>query len=102
MRLSDTSIKFYQKNRELYQIMFGVVGIAGVHETCGQNSAPNLTAEFVKSVLAKALSGSTESLFINWWALMHGFISIGMNISSSGFKELIPFYNEAIERFLKN
>lgn len=99
--ITNTTIDFYKKEKELYQVMFGVVGISGVKENCSFNSTASLTAQFIKDAIAKVLDGDVQSLFVNWWAIVHGFISISESMMEGEMAELLPYLDDSIKRFLK-
>lgn len=100
--MSDATVEFYLQNRELYQIMFGVIGVSGVSSECSAGSSSTLGAEFAREKLSAALEGDATSLFFNWWALIHGFISIGTTMSTEEFKGIMPYFHDSIKRFLKS
>lgn len=100
-KLSDLTIKFYLENRRIYQLMFGVIGIPGVQDICEETNSATQTASFIKELISSKMKGDRNELFYNWWALIHGFISIGINMSSNEFLKLKPFINKSISRFIK-
>jgi AcrR family transcriptional regulator len=100
-QITNTTLDFYFQNKELYQIMFGVVGLQGVKNECVENSNSSKASSLLKDILSEILIGDPQSLFLNWWALIHGFISIGTTIEDTKFKAMLPYLDEAIDRFMK-
>ncbi len=101
-RIARGTLDFYLENRALYQAMFGVVGLSGVFDECDRDSLALGAAQYVQKFLTKALDGDPTSLFMNWWALVHGFISIGNTLSPEEFEKIVPYLDQAIERFLRS
>lgn len=99
--ITRKTIEFYLNNKELYQIMFGVVGITGVKKTCREDTQSYSVAHFIKKILENALPGNSDSLFFNWWALVHGFISIGMGMGEQDFMNMLSYLDDSIERFVE-
>jgi AcrR family transcriptional regulator len=100
LQLSHSSVRFFRENRELYQLMFGVLGVQGVRTSCLPDSASMAANSLVRDYLEQALEGDSDSLFLNWWALVHGFISIGMTLESEAFELMIGHLDTALRRFL--
>ena len=98
--LTEATVKFYFENRQLYQIMFGVIGLAGVSQTCGEESVPNQVAQFIKRILSQAVEGDIDSVFFQWWALVHGFISIGSTMPEERFRQILPHLDAALRKFM--
>ena len=99
--LTESTLSFYFENRQLYQVMFGIIGLPGVPDSCGEESDSYRVAEFIKNVLSNAAEGDIDSLFFRWWALVHGFISIGASMSEDRFRQILPYLDEALEKFLE-
>ena len=68
---------FAMKNPDLYQVMFNLEGIRSV--PAGQHylrESAAVVAHFFQSL--PPYPGGREELFFNWWAMVHGFISLSM------------------------
>lgn len=102
INLSYATIDFFKNNRELYQIMFGVIGLRGVSTSCDASSYSFSASNIVKDQLVKVLKGDSYSLFLNWWAIVHGFISIEFSSpNENGFDDLILHFDSALNHFLR-
>jgi AcrR family transcriptional regulator len=99
--ITNDTLDFYLQNKELYQIMFGVLGLQGVRPECSENTYSSTSSAYIKEVLAEILHDDAQSLFINWWSIIHGFISIGATISDEKFKAMKPYLDDAITRFIR-
>lgn len=68
---------FAAKNPDLYQVMFNLEGIrsipGGAHYL---RESAAVVARFFQGL--PPYSGGREELFFNWWAMVHGFISLSM------------------------
>lgn len=68
---------FATKNPDLYQVMFNLEGIrstpGGAHYL---RESAAVVAHFFQGL--PPYSGGREELFFNWWAMVHGFISLSM------------------------
>lgn len=89
-------------NPELYQVMFNLEGT--------QSQSPNpeairTAADCIVSSLKHlhTFPAERESLFINWWSMVHGYISIIMAGHLPGFKNKMKAELQgALERFIKS
>lgn len=95
-------VRFHNTNTELYQIMFGVVGISGVSDMCRDSSVSVESTRYIKAVIAQFLPGDSNSLFFNWWALVRGFISMieQMSNEKDNKKAMKAYFDEAMQRFI--
>lgn len=86
------SWRFAREKPEYYQVMFN---LGGIHCQAEQESEGlQKAAAVVYRILAQAGVTDAESTFMNWWALVHGFIALNMNGQ-------MPFDSEKMEQLLK-
>ncbi len=103
-RITNTTIEFFLSNRELYQLMFGIVGMPGFDSEyqCKPGCPKEQLSMFAKDVISKSAEGDVESLFFSWWAMVQGYISIGLSLPNDEFKSfLLPYLEEGIGRLFK-
>lgn len=108
--LSEVAWKFATENKELYEVMFGLTGSPS-NNASGNETNHHLQEDasehfqeleiFVQKYLTDCLEGDEESLFINWWALVQGFILIQKNKGDEELDSTFTHFMEAINRFLK-
>lgn len=91
------SWQFAKEKPEYYQVMFNLSGINCQVEP--DDDAIQRAAGVVYRILAQAGVAQQDSLFMNWWAIVHGFIALQMN-GQMPFKEkeLEQMLREALER----
>ena len=87
------SWKFAQEKPEYYQVMFNLGGI--YCESQKESEGLQKAAAVVYRILHQAGVADSESTFMNWWALVHGFIALDMNGQ-------MPFKSEKMEYLLKD
>ena len=86
------SWKFAREKPEYYQVMFN---LGGIHCTAEEKSKGlQKAAAVVYRILDQAGIADPESTFMNWWALVHGFIALDMHGQ-------MPFDSEKMEGLLK-
>lgn len=110
LELSMVAWKFATDNRELYDVMFGLTGNPSnnaAKDKTNQHLQEDASSHFeeleifVQRYLVECLDGGEESLFMNWWALIQGFILIHKNKAEENREETYAHYMEAMKRFLK-
>lgn len=100
-RLFNLSISYYDfaiKNPQLYKLMFGI-GI----ECKNHVSVSDEMIEIIKSeVLSKLTKDNLDSIFMNWWALSHGFVVIALMKKKDDIDLIIleQQFKESINRFI--
>lgn len=100
MEITHEVIRFHTNNTELYQIMFGVLGITGVSDVCRDSSVSIESTDYVKAIIAEILPGDQNSLFFNWWALIRGFIGMIEQMPDQDRKTMKAYFDEAMQRFM--
>ncbi|MEM6347995.1 MAG: TetR/AcrR family transcriptional regulator [Bacteroidota bacterium] len=74
------------KNAEVYQVMFNLQGIKSTPPSPNSlKDSAHSTLETLKSL--HLFSTETDSLLLNWWALVHGYISLVMSGQLPGKRE---------------
>lgn len=103
-RLLELSLSYYDfalNNTELYKLMFGI----GVNSKETLISVSEEVVSIIKSELLEKLSKEdSDSLFINWWALSHGFVVIAL-MKKDNSDEVIKLKNQfedALKRFISS
>lgn len=86
------SWNFAQEKPEYYQVMFNLGGIYCESEK--ESEGLQKAASVVYRILHQAGIANSESTFMNWWALVYGFIALDMNGQ-------MPFNSEKMECLLK-
>lgn len=86
------SWNFAQEKPEYYQVMFNLGGIYCAQEESSEGLQN--AASVVYRILNQAGVADAESTFMNWWALVHGFIALEMNGQ-------MAFHSEKMEGLLK-
>lgn len=100
-RLFNLSISYYDfaiKNPQLYKLMFGI-GI----ECKNHVSVSDEMIEIIKSeVLSKLTKDNLDSVFMNWWALSHGFVVIALMKKKDDIDLIIleQQFKDSINRFI--
>lgn len=87
------SWKFAKEMPEYYQVMFNLGGI--YCRADGQSEAMQKAASVGYRILAQLGVADSESVFMHWWALVHGFIALDMNGQ-------MPFDSDKMEQLLKD
>lgn len=85
------SWQFAREKPEYYQVMFNLAGV-----NCNvpaEDKAMQKAAGVVYRILDQAGVGQTQSFFMNWWAVVHGFIALQVNGQ-------MPFPEKEMERML--
>ncbi|MFN4151397.1 MAG: hypothetical protein ACK4IX_10675, partial [Candidatus Sericytochromatia bacterium] len=103
-RLLELSLSYYDfalNNTELYKLMFGI----GIN--CKDNLvsvSEELVSIIKNEILEKLSNENSDSLFINWWALSHGFVLIALMKKNQidEIKNLKIQFREALKRFIKS
>lgn len=96
---SRAMLTFARANHELYALMFNLDGTM-----CRSDAANEATEgmEQVKVALGQLTKDDIESVFVNWFALMQGFISLARNdmqgTTADWFDQVL---DEAIRRFIR-
>ena len=90
------------QNAELYQVMFNLDGIRSTPPNRqALKEAGNCVLETLKQI--HLFSSETEELFFNWWAIVHGHVSLVMSHQIAGMDSKIKRYLAGgIERFAKS
>lgn len=102
-RLFNLSISYYDfaiKNPQLYKLMFGI-GI----ECKNHISVSDEMIEIIKSeVLSKLTKDNLDSVFMNWWALSHGFVVIALMKKKDDIDLIIleQQFKDSINRFINS
>jgi AcrR family transcriptional regulator len=86
------SWNFAKEKPEYYQVMFNLGGIHCRIEK--ESEALHKAAAVVFRILDQANVVDTESVFMNWWSIVHGFIALEVNGQ-------MPFESRNMEKFLK-
>ncbi|MEL6255591.1 MAG: TetR/AcrR family transcriptional regulator [Bacteroidota bacterium] len=78
LAISSTFWDWAFKNAEYYQVMFN---LDGIRSTPPSTEALKDTGKSVAEVLKQIhlFSADTDELFFNWWAMMHGHVSLVMS-----------------------
>jgi AcrR family transcriptional regulator len=94
--LSNCTWEFAEQNPELYKLMFGLSGVLDFPDP--QNAASS-AAQFVQQRLAPLFRDDVKSVFANWWALVHGFITI--RFTGGAYPDMLKIYfDDAVRRFV--
>lgn len=97
--VSRTMLQFARNNPDLYALMFNLDGAV-----CQSDAANEATAgmQQTQEVLKQLTKDDVESVFINWFALIQGFITLARNDAQD---EIVGWFDqlleEAISRFIK-
>lgn len=102
LNITHEVVRFHEANTELYQIMFGVVGISGVSDICRDASVSIESTEYIKTIISEILPGDQDSLFFNWWALIRGFIGMIEQMKMESRDAMNTYFDEAMNRFMNN
>lgn len=109
LELSKVAWKFATTNQELYDVMFGLTGSpsnnalkSDTNQHLQEDASSHFEelAIFVQRYLTECLDGDEESLFMNWWALVQGFILIHKNRAAEEEKETEKQFMDSIHRFI--
>ncbi|MEL6625825.1 MAG: TetR/AcrR family transcriptional regulator [Bacteroidota bacterium] len=99
--LTETTWDWAFKYRELYEVMFNISGVPTPpppSHTLLDTAKPVM--ETIRSI--RLFETEAEEYFYNWWALVHGYISLVMNGHVVGKREVFRKYTLiAVERFAK-
>ena len=99
LAVSRAMLQFARKNAELYALMFNLDGAA-----C-QSDAHTEAAEGMKqiqTVLKQLTTDQAESVFLHWFATVHGFIAMTRHAGDSKATEQFDqLLTDAIHRFIK-
>lgn len=89
------------KNAEYYQVMFNLDGIRSTPpSTEALRESGKCIAEVLKQI--HLFSSDTDELFFNWWAMMHGHVSLVMSGQLRGMDNQIKRHMLAgMKRFAK-
>ena len=100
--ISEQYWEWAHKNAELYQVMFNLDGIRSTPPNRqALKEAGNCVLETLKQI--HLFSSETEELFFNWWALVHGHVSLVMSNQIAGMDSKIKRYLiGGIERFARS
>ena len=91
---------FAMESTELYQVMFHLEGVY-----CTPDSTDSLknTGKAVIDAIreARLFSGDLDAAFFQWWALVHGFVTLALSGHLTGREHSLRFaMGEAIKRFV--
>ena len=86
------SWQFAREKPEYYQVMFNLGGIHCQAEK--ESAALHKATAVVFRILDQAHVVDAESVFMNWWSIVHGFIALDIN-------EQMPFESLQMEKFLQ-
>lgn len=100
MALSNATLNFYLENKELYQIMFGVIGLKGVSADCKDGSYAAVAQNLVENLLHQLFNDNPKILFMNWWAINQGFISMIENSKKEELVTIKEAFEASVQRFL--
>lgn len=83
---------------ELYQVMFGLGGAV-----CNTTPPEEMRSagQVIMEVIKKLQPAFEHSLFLNWWALMHGFVSLHLLDNQHYQFDVNKTIGVAIDRFIK-
>ncbi len=96
--LSNCTWEFAEQHPELYKLMFGLSGVLGFGDA--QNAASS-AAQFVQQRLDPIFLDDVKSVFANWWALVHGFITI--KFTGNAYPDMLKIYfDDAVRRFVSS
>ena len=96
---SRAMLQFARANPDLYALMFNLDGAM-----CRSDAANEATEgmEQVKTVLSQLTKDDIESVFVNWFALVQGFVSLARNDMQAAMIDWFDtVLDEAIKRFIK-
>lgn len=100
--MSDAYWKFALEESDLYQVMFN---LEGIRSTPPDTSALRISAQAVVDTLKPlhTFPAERESLFFQWWALVHGFVSLAMSGQLPAMKDQLHTYLlEASARYVNS
>jgi hypothetical protein len=96
--LSNCTWEFAEQHPELYKLMFGLSGVLDFRDAW-DSAGP--TARFVQQRLTPIFRDDVKSAFANWWALMHGFITI--KFTGNAYPDMLKIYfDDAVRRFVNS
>jgi AcrR family transcriptional regulator len=95
--LSNSTWTFAEQHPELYTLMFGLSGMA---TPCDPQQGASATAQYVRHRLSDVFQDDLNSVFMNWWALVHGFIMIKF-IDGYDAHLLKIYFDDAMRRFVE-
>lgn len=96
--LSNSTWTFADQYPELYMLMFGLSGIVA---PCDAQHGAHETAQYVRHRLADVFQENLNSVFMNWWALIHGFIML-KSTDSYDAHLLTVYFDDAVRRFVEH
>lgn len=94
--LSNTTWTFADQYPELYTLMFGLSGMVA---PCDAQESAHRTAQYVRHHLSDVFQEDLNSVFMNWWALVHGFILLKFTDSYDAHL-LKVYFDDAVRRFM--
>ncbi len=102
LAISSVYWEFALSHADLYQVMFN---LEGIRSTPPDTQALRVSAQAVIDTLKPlhTFPSERESLFFQWWAIVHGFVSLAMSGQLPGMKDQLHSYlMEGIERFINS
>lgn len=99
MAISSAFWEFAHTNRSLYELMFGLAAV-----TCNGLSTGEVqqAGAVVQNVLGKLSSAPVMSLFLNWWALVSGFVAISFSSSGEWGRHVPESFLAGVDRFIES
>lgn len=93
--------RFAFTHSDLYQLMFNLEGNqSATYSTVSLKESGEAVIASIKAI--NPFETETEMLFFNWWAIVHGYVSIYMCGQLPGMKQKLEKHFEAsIRRFIK-
>lgn len=101
-QLRAVSVAFWEfahHNRALYQLMFGLASVSCQGSSDAEVHQAGHTVQKVLSQLSKA---PVMGLFLNWWALVSGFVAISFASSSLQGDQLFNAFRDSVDRFIES
>lgn len=97
MNISLAMMRFANEYPQYYQVMFNLEGVVCKNEK-------SLNAAFIKNILREISPDSdADNLFLNWWAIVHGFVNICMtDLIHLPKKQKEDFLTTFIQRFIRS
>ncbi|MDP5170789.1 MAG: TetR/AcrR family transcriptional regulator [Bacteroidia bacterium] len=99
LAISEAYWEWAFDNRELYEVMFNLDGVrCSQPNTQALRESGQCVIETLKQI--HLFSSGLEELFFNWWALMHGHVSLILSGQVPGMShELKGYMKSAVTRF---
>ncbi len=96
--IATNTFRFASESRQLYKLMFN---LDGVYCSSKPKEEIKATTKILMDVLKKITPSDVLDNFMSYWALTHGFITIGLtNDLGTDIKSMESVYRNSVKRFI--